>query len=297
MLWADHRVWDRFVVARILIAILATAIVGCTETLRFNVYPPGAQITAGGSCTSPCMLSLSHVPKVLPYRMSKPPLYLPSEGLLHARIAPGRVVGAIFTLGILAAARSMYYFPPAEAHLEPASAPANQLQLIREHGGGRVEGQAFTETRGGEVRHATGDTITIRPDTPYVRDALEFLAFKRRPAEGLVTSDPDLDFLDDFKRQTIGDADGRFTFDNLAPGKYIVSAVISWEAPGSEALLPQLVEVVGFADVREGETTKVIATDWTAQRYGIGRHGETVLPPVGSDVERIGQRREPSGKE
>lgn len=102
---------------------------------------------------------------------------------------------------------------------------------------------------------------------------------------------PNLQSLDAYRRQTIGDAEGRFGFEGVVPGKYIVSAVISWEAPDSEgALAPQLVSVVGFAEVREGMTTKVLVTDWVAQRTGVGRLGEMKIPPMDPDAEAMGQR-------
>jgi hypothetical protein len=235
------------------------------------------------------------VPAGLRYRIDKAPLYRPAEGTLQARVAPGRVVGAIFTLGILAATKGLYYFPPAQAQLEPTVDPGRDLTSIDEHGTGRIEGQAFTETRGGEVRHAAGDTVTLLVDTPYVRDAVKYLAFKRPPEEGRVTSNPDLRFLDTYKRQTIADAEGHFAFENLAPGKYILSAVISWEAPGSDVVLAtQLVPVVGFADVQEATTTKTLVTDWIGQRSGIGQPGEVVIPSMNPDTEKMGQRQVPN---
>ena len=280
-------------IATVFVLSAAIGSTGCSSTLRFSMYPPGAQVAAGGgSCVNPCQLELRTVPPRLRYRVDKQPLYRSAEGEIQTRIAPGRVVGAIFTLGIVAAAGGLYYVPPTVIELEPARDPAADLGSIHAHGAGRIEGQAFTETRGGEIRHAAGDTITLRPDTPYVRDAVEYLAIEERPAEGLVTSDPDLGFLDAYQRQTIGDADGRFAFDGLAPGRYLLSAVVSWEAPGVEGLSRQTVHVVGFADVQEGTTTKTLVTDWTAQEYGIGKRGETLIP--GIDAEHLGQRRVPA---
>lgn len=277
---------------RVMLLITVLMLMGCTSTLTFNTYPPGARVTAAqGSCVVPCTLTMRWTPKELSYRLEKHPLYQPKEGTIHARIAPGRIFGAIFTLGIVFLAKGIYYFPPAQAQLEPTVDPGGQLAMINEPGTGRIEGQAFTETRGGEVRHATGDTVTLQPDTAYVRDAIQYLAFESQPRAGLVTSIPNLQFLDTSKRQTIADADGRFAFEGLVPGKYIVSAVISWEASAREGVFaPQFVSVVGFADVNEGGTTKAIVTDWTAQQQGIGRSGETVIPPIGSDTEKTGQR-------
>jgi len=281
-------------IAAVVVLSAGIGSIGCGSTLRFNMYPPGAQVAAGGdSCVNPCQLELRTVPPRLRYRVDKQPLYRSAEGEIQTRIAPGRVVGAIFTLGIVAMARGLYYVPPTEIQLEPARDPGADLGSIHARGTGRIEGQAFTETLGGEIRHAAGDTITLLPDTPYVRDAVEYLALAERPAEGLVTSDPDLEFLDIHNRQTIGDAEGRFVFEGLSPGRYLVSATVSWDAPGVEGLTKQLVRVVGFADVHGGATTKTLVTDWAVQEYGIGKRGEAVLPSSDVDAEHLGQRRVP----
>jgi hypothetical protein len=277
------------------VVFLCAVVVGCSSQIKFNVYPPGALVTVEGSCVSPCTLEVRRVAKELHYRIEKEPLYRSTEGIIQARVARGRVVASFFTFGIVAIARGIYYVPAALAQLDPVSDPARDLAIIHEHGTGRIEGQAFTETRGGEVRHAAGDTITLLPDTPYVRDAVEYLAFKTPPAEGQVTSEPNLQFLDEYKRQALGDAEGRFAFEGLAPGKYIIAAVIRWEAVEPEVgLAPQLVDVVGFAEVQEGTTTTTLATDWVEQESGIGQRGEAAMPRISPEAEKMGQRRVPN---
>lgn len=205
-------------------------------------------------------------PGALRYRVQKAG-YLPTEGILQARIAPGRVVGAIFTLGIVAMARSLYYYPADSiVDLEPASDPAAGLGLINERGTARVEGQAFAKTAGGELRYAAGNIIGIRPDTLYVRDGLEFNSYKRAGVN-VVTSNPNLGFLKEYVRTTIGDGDGRFIFDDLPAGKYIVTGTITWHAFDQGRFVEQRIEVVGNADVKEGETARVIVTDWRQPEF------------------------------
>ena len=279
---------------RILATLMVVGIAGCGSELQFNIYPPDARIAASGSCYSPCTLRLTSVPAQLRYRIEKEPGYRSTEGILHAKVAPGRVIGAIFTLGILAATKGVYYFPPTEAQLEPSVDPSADLRAIRKRGTGRIEGQAFTETRGGEVRHAAGDTVTMRVDTPYVRDALRYLAFRQPPEEGRVTSQPNLQFLEGYQRQMMADAEGRFAFDDVPAGRYLVSAMITWEVPGQEGMETQRVPVVGFAEVRDQETTKTLATDWVKQQIGVGRLGEGAVPRLSPDEESMGQRRMPN---
>jgi hypothetical protein len=164
-------------------------------------------------------------------------------------------------------ARSLYYYPAdSMVELQPASDPAAGLDVISQRGTGHVEGQAFTKTAGGELRYAAGNIIGIRPDTPYVRDAVLFNSYKRT-GENVVTSNPNLGFLKEYVRTTTGDGDGRFIFDDLPAGKYILTATITWFAPSGGGLFEQKVEVVGDAEVKEGETARVIVTDWRQPEF------------------------------
>jgi hypothetical protein len=130
-----------------------------------------------------------------------------------------------------------------------------------------------------------------------VRDALRYLAYQQPPEEGRVTSHPDLRFLDVYTRQTMADAEGRFAFEDVPPGKYLVSAVITWEVAGQEHLETQYVSVVGFADVRDEGTTKTLVTDWTKQQIGIGSRGAGSIPRLSPLEESMGQRRVPTKEE
>jgi hypothetical protein len=206
-------------------------------------------------------------PSALHYSIQKEG-YVPKTGTLEARLAPGRVVGAVFTLGITAITRSLYYYPADSiVDVEPASNPAAGLGIINEQGTARLEGQAFTKTIGGELRYAAGNDIAIRPDTFYVHDALYFRSY-HRTGENIITSTPNLNFLEDYTRKTTGDGEGRFIFEQLPAGKYVVTATITWYAVrGKEGLAEQRAEVVGYADLKEGETARVIVTDWRQPEF------------------------------
>jgi hypothetical protein len=199
-------------------------------------------------------------PSTLQYTVQKEG-YLPAEGVLKASIAPGRVVGAVFTLGIVAMARSIFYYPEDSIiTVDPAQNPMVGLTPLTRPGTGHIEGQAFAKTLGGELRYAAGNTIAIRQHTLYVHDALIFRVYSDSGVN-ILSSQPDLEFLDSYARTVTGDGEGRFAFDDLPAGKYVLSATITWHAPQGSRLVEQQVEVVGSAEVREGETARVIVTD------------------------------------
>jgi len=101
----------------------------------------------------------------------------------------------------------------------------------RAPGTGTVTGQAFLKTRGGEVRYAAGDEVYLNPATDY-EAARIFKLLRARfvdptgkpvwtPAPGENWKTP--------QRTTTADAEGRFKFEGLPPGKYFVSSNVTWD--------------------------------------------------------------------
>lgn len=237
---------------------------GCAQTVvRARTYPPGARITLNDEETcapTPCDLAM-YPTSALGYRVVKDG-YLPATGTLEGSLAGGRLVGTILTFGLWALGDSLFYYPEDSIiTVHPAVDPTADLDSITRFGNARVEGQAFTKTIGGELRYAAGNTISIRPDTLYVRDALYF-RFYRPTGENTLTSKPNLTFLDTYVRTTTGDGNGRFAFDNLPGGNYILSATVTWHESSERGLVERRVDVVGDTAVREGETARVIVSDW-----------------------------------
>lgn len=96
------------------IALLgAASLLGaCSEHVSFDSRPNGAKVYVGGMYVgdTPTIYSTRDV-VTRDYKVEKPG-YPSAVGTLTARVAPGRIVGAIFTLGILAASRPMLYYDP-----------------------------------------------------------------------------------------------------------------------------------------------------------------------------------------
>ena len=108
--------------APLLCALLLLA--GCAESVTIRTRPSGARVYINDHFvgTSPveygaARSQVSH----LHYRIEHDD-YRPLEGDLSSHIAPGRIVGAVFSLGISAAFRGFYYIEePRTLHLEPVN--------------------------------------------------------------------------------------------------------------------------------------------------------------------------------
>ena len=101
-------------------------------------------------------------------------------------------------------------------------------------GTGSISGQAFAKTKGGNVRYAAGDKITLIPTTVY---GVTWMGMMRRDISSVLSYGNNPDYIKHlpmdpraatFTRTTFADAEGRFRFDELAPGEYLVFTTISW---------------------------------------------------------------------
>lgn len=90
-------------------------------------------------------------------------------------------------------------------------------------GTGRVTGQAFMVQAGGTVVVAAGRQIFMNPVTSFSTEW-----FERTIIGGVVLEAPPAGIPP--ARVTVGDAEGRFTFDGLPPGDYYVATHIQWLA-------------------------------------------------------------------
>jgi PEGA domain-containing protein len=145
-----------------LCAAYAASLCGCAESVAIKSYPPGAKAYIDGQFvgTTPAATQIprGNVTAEHNWRVEFRNCD-GAEGKLAVRVAPGRIVGYIFTLGILAAFRGPYYFPvvdtalnggDCETVLRPAMAPApgitvNQIVGDRNQAGG--SGQEATKTQ------------------------------------------------------------------------------------------------------------------------------------------------------
>ena len=101
----------------------------------------------------------------------------------------------------------------------------------KDPGTGAIAGQAFLKTRGGDVKYGAGNDITLTPATSYSK---EIYSTTIRTGQ-LFESDID-DRAVTYMKTTTADGEGRFKFQNLAPGEYYAWTYISWEIPGKKSL-------------------------------------------------------------
>jgi hypothetical protein len=97
------------------------------------------------------------------------------------------------------------------------------LRSALEPGQGELAGQAFKRTVGGEVRYAAGVPVYLVPVTPYVRECMAIAGSYARSDCG--------PRLIPYRKQTIGNGEGRFRFQELKPGDYYVETTITWGVP------------------------------------------------------------------
>ena len=121
-------------------------------------------------------------------------------------------------------------------------------------GTGRIVGQAFLKNVMGEVKYATGNTVWLHPVTSLTTEWFTKHVVHEVP---LVLGNP---HPDDYSRQTLADAEGRFEFADLPPGDYYLTCLIAWGVPTDIGVLPTGSIAYAKVTVRNGETVKAIVT-------------------------------------
>lgn len=117
-----------------------------------------------------------------------------------------------------------------------------------------IKGQAFTKTRGGDVKFAAGNMISMNPVTTYSTEW-----FNRNVLSGEFLSPSDTK-IDPFNKTTIADGNGNFKFTNLPAGEYYIVTNIIWEVPSAPAgyLKPTGGILAQKVIVKDGETVEII---------------------------------------
>ncbi len=160
--------------------------------------------------------------------------------------------------------------PSPSAAAQPASAVAADYYPYSKPGTATINGQAFVVVRGGDVlldgmgylttisdnaRTASGNDVTLDPATPYAMDWYMKTGTSLRRF-GNVPEDRSFRAA---RRTTIADESGKFKFENLPAGRYIVRTTITWQTPrDSYRMMTQGGVASAVIDLAEGEQKNVI---------------------------------------
>jgi hypothetical protein len=106
--------------------------------------------------------------------------------------------------------------------------------FIHKEGKATIEGHAFLRRPDNAVENAVGQTVRLIPVTPYseARFAQFYKGKKFLPAFQIPKIEADPEYAS-YTRTTTSDSNGRFTFENIAPGKYYVATQIMWRPKGN----------------------------------------------------------------
>ena len=165
--------------------------------------------------------------------------------------------------------------PGAEATATPSSAPsggavAADYYPYSKPGTASIDGQAFVVVRGGDVlldtkgylttisdnaRTASGKDVTLDPATPY---AMEWYMKSGTSLRRFTNAPKDAAFRA-ARKTTIADESGKFRFDGLPAGRYIIRTTITWQTPrDSYRMMTQGGVASAVIDLAEGEQKTVI---------------------------------------
>jgi hypothetical protein len=159
-------------------------------------------------------------------------------------------------VGLLAAAISATFVLAQESAFDPKAAA-----FIHKEGKATIEGHAFLRRPDNTTENAVGQTVRLIPLTPYseARFAQFYKGKKFLPAREIPKLDADSDYAS-YTRTTTSESSGRFTFENVAPGRYYVATQIIYRPKGSffseGGALYDVITVTG----NEKKTIKLVLT-------------------------------------
>jgi len=161
------------------------------------------------------------------------------------------VLAVLAALG-LSACQSVQGPGPAASLFDPREAA-----FIHKRGDGRIEGQAFLVLPNGQTRLAAGEVVRLLPATAYARARFTHLygdqKFVRARDIPQAPAPPDYAA---HTRSTTSTSAGRFRFDDVAPGDYLVVTQKIYRSEGS--LFPEGGAMYEKVRINGAETVRVV---------------------------------------
>lgn len=129
-------------------------------------------------------------------------------------------------------------------------------QIIHEKGDNAIMGQAFLRQQGGDVVTCAGSEVYLFPRTSYATERMSAIYGTARH-QAMLVADIQTPMHPEYEaamRETVCDAGGNFSFEEVADGSYFVQTAVFWRAgynwQGGSMMSP--VVVAG------GETKKLV---------------------------------------
>jgi hypothetical protein len=142
---------------------------------------------------------------------------------------------------------------PVTAAFEPKAA-----EYILRPGTGRIDGQAFLTRDQGRVVTAAGERVFLIPATAYATERFaKMFGGDHRSYFGNPVEDPPPEYYT-YRRETKVDMSGKFAFEKVAPGRYIVATRVFWTEPKS--FFTHGGAMYDTVDVKDGETATAIVS-------------------------------------
>lgn len=114
--------------------------------------------------------------------------------------------------------------PGGDPCLRSAGFLVSEYEPFQAPGDGAIKGQAFLVTRSGNVKTAAGRGITLRPVTSLSTEFIE-----KNVLGGCKAGSGADSAMFRCDHREVADADGRFEFTGLAPGRYYIACEITWD--------------------------------------------------------------------
>lgn len=129
----------------------------------------------------------------------------------------------------------------------------NDFEPYKAKGIGRIYGQAFLKTRGGDVKLAAGNTVQLWPFSPFMKEAI---SLKEQGYQITNYTQEMVQQMLPYVRESTGDATGNFDFTELPPDDYFLEVSITWQAGN----LTTGGVVRKSVTLSEGQAVKVVLT-------------------------------------
>src|SRR4051812_6055313 len=133
---------------------------------------------------------------------------------------------------------------------------ARAAEYVLKTGTGRIEGQAFLRRDYGRLVTAAGERVFLLPASRYTMERFDrMFGGERRAYFGTEIEDTPPEYYH-YRRETKVDMNGKFSFENLVPGPYIVATRVFWTEPKS--YYTHGGAVYDVVEVKKDETTTAI---------------------------------------